>query len=158
MSAQTSYSIEQGKAYQGGMYALGNFEIVSKAVEGANGIEFGTAVSRGTDTEKQIVAGGTAFTGITVRSVDREGTAAGDIKYNETESAAVMREGYMWITLAAGGNPGDAIKYTNATGLIDVGAAGAGETQLDGATLETVTAAGALGLVRLESLATTAGA
>lgn len=158
MSAQTSYDINQGKAYAGLIYALHPHQIDSRAVETVAGIGFGVAVGRGTDLEKQCVLGTAAYLGITVRSLDREADdAAGAIEYSQYETAAIMREGYVWVALPAGGNPGDAIKYTTATGVLDVGTAGVGETQLDGATLETVTAAGELGVVRLESTATTVG-
>ena len=158
MSAQTSYSLTQPVAYAGLIYALHPHQIDSRAVETAAGIGFGLAVSRGTDLEKQCVLGGTAFLGITVRSLDREADdAAGAIEYSQYETAAIMRQGYIWATLPAGGNPGDAILYNNTTGVLDVGTAGAGETQLDGATLETVTAAGELGVIRLENTNTTAG-
>lgn len=158
MSAQTSYNINQGKAYAGLIYAQAPHDIVSSLVETVAGIGFGVAVSRGTDKERQVVVGGTDFCGITIRSLDKEGAAnTGAIQWNETESAGILREGYIWAVIPTGGNPGDAIKYNNTTGVLDVGAAGAGETQLDGAQLDTVTAAGELGVIRLDGLSTTAG-
>lgn len=159
MSAQTSYSIKQPKAYAGLIYAQAPHDIVSRLVETVAGIGFGVAVSRGTDKERQIVAGGTDFLGITIRSLDKEGAAnTGAIQWNETESAGVIRDGYIWAVCPAGCNPGDAVKYTNATGVLDAGAAAAGETQLDGATWETVATAGELAVIRIETSATTAGA
>lgn len=159
MSAQTSYSIKQPGAYAGLIYAQAPHDIVSRDVETVAGIGFGVAVSRGTDKERQIVAGGTDFLGITIRSLDKEGAAnTGAIQWNETESAGVIRNGYIWAVCPAGCNPGDAVKYTNATGVINAGAAAAGETQLDGAQWETVAAAGELAVIRIETSATTAGA
>lgn len=159
MSAQTSYSIKQPKAYAGLIYAQAPHDIVSRMVETVAGIGFGVAVSRGTDKERQIVAGGTDFLGITIRSLDKEGAAnTGAIQWNETEAAGILRDGYIWAVCPAGCNPGDAVKYTNATGVIDAGAAAAGETQLDGAQWETVAAAGELAVIRIETSATTAGA
>ena len=158
MSAQTSYSIEQPKAYAGLVYAQAPHDIVSRMVETVDGIGFGVAVSRGTDAERQIVAGGTAFTGITIRSLEKEGAAnSGDIQWDETETAGILRDGYIWVTCPTGCNPGDQVKYTDATGVIDSGAAGADETQLDGAQWDTVAAAGELAVIRLNSLNTTAG-
>lgn len=145
MSAQTSYSINQAIAYAGMIFAQAPSDIMSASVEGASGIGFGVAVSRGTDKEKQIVAGGDGtFVGVTVRDLGREGSNTGAIKYSETETAPVMRYGYIWVTCPTGCNPGDAAKYTDATGIIDSGAAGAGETDITGATFETVAAAGEL--------------
>ena len=160
MSAQTSYARNIPKAYAGLIFALGTADKISRDVEGAAGIEFGVAVSRGTDKERQVLPGGAAadFLGITYRDLGREGAAnTGAIKYSEKETAGIMREGYIWAVIPAGGNPGDAIKYTTATGVLDVGTAGVGEIQLDGAQLDTVTAAGELGVIRLGSIDTTTG-
>ena len=129
---------------------LANKNIVSRSVETPAGADFGIAVSRGTDKDKQVVIGGADYLGITVRDIARESDGvAGSIKYLEKDTAGVMREGYVWCIIPTGGNPGDPILFTDATGVIDVGTAVAGQTQIAGATLETVTAAGALGVVRL---------
>lgn len=150
MSAQTSYSIKQPKAYAGLVYAQSPHDIVSRDVETVAGIGFGVAVSRGTDKERQIDAGGADFIGITIRSLDKEGAAnTGAIQWNETESAGVLRTGYIWTACPAGCNPGDAVKYTNATGVIDAGAPVAGETAIANAQWETVAAAGGLAVIRI---------
>lgn len=153
MSAQTSYTINQAVAYAGLVYALAPSDIISGAVEGASGIGFGVAVSRGTDPEKQIVAGGDdTFIGVTIRDLGREGVAnTGAIKYSETETAGVMRDGYLWVVCPSGCNPGDQANYVDATGVIDSGAAAAGETDIVGATFETVAAAGELAVLRIKS-------
>ena len=157
MSAQTSYSINQPKAYAGMVYAQAPRDIVSRDVETAAGIGFGVAVSRGTNLERQIVAGGTRFTGITIRSLDKEGAAnTGAIQWNEKEAAGILRGGYIWAVCPAGCNPGDQVKYTNATGVINSGKAGVGETALD-AKWDSVAAAGELAVILLNSLNTTAG-
>ena len=147
MSAQTSYSIKQPKAYAGLVYAQAPHDIVSRDVETVAGIGFGVVVSRGTDKERQIVAGGTDFLGITIRSLDKEGAAnTGAIQWNEKEAAGILRDGYIWAVCPSGCNPGDQVKYVNATGVLDSGAAVAGETQLDGVQWETVAAVGLLAL------------
>lgn len=158
MSAQTSYAINQGKAYAGQIYALAPHDIVSRKVESTT-IGFAVAVSRGTNKETQVVAGGTSFVGITIRSLDKEGAAnSGAIQWNQKESAGVMRQGYIWAVCPTGCAAGDPVNYVNATGVLDSGAAVAGETNLTGAKWETTTAAGELGVIRLETTATTAGA
>lgn len=159
MSAQTSYTINQPVAYAGLIYAQAPHDIFSLSVETVAGIDFAVAVKRGTDLERQCdLAGSADFIGITIRSLDREGVVnTGAIKYNENETAGVMRKGYVWAVCPAGCNPGDAVKYTDDTGVLDAGSAGVGETQLDGATWETVASAGELAVVRLESEAVTAG-
>lgn len=159
MSAQTSYTIKQGKAYAGLLYDLAPHNIISRAVEPSAGIDFGVAVTRGTDADKQIdFAGSADFLGITVRSLENEGAAnTGDLNYSQYKTAAVLREGYIWVVCPAGCVPGDDVKYTDGTGVLDAGAAGAGETQLDGASWETTAAAGELAVLRLDTSAVTAG-
>lgn len=159
MSAQTSYSLAQAKAYAGGIFALATNEISSRSVEGVAGFGFGVAVSRGTNKEKQAIAGGaTGFLGITVRDLSREGAVnTGDIQYNETETAGIMRRGSIWAICPTGATPGDPVKYINSTGVLDSGVAVAGETQLEAATWETTTVAGELGVIRIEASVTSAG-
>lgn len=157
MSAQTSYSINQQIAFAGLIFAQAPHDIVSRKVETAAGIEFGAAASRGTDEETQVVAGGTSFVGITIRSLDKEGAAnTGAIKWNEKEAAGLIRSGYVWAKCPTGCVAGAAVKYTNATGVLDAGAAGAGETQLD-AIWDSSAAAGELGIIRLSGVTTVAG-
>lgn len=151
MSAQTSYAINQPVAYAGLIYDQNPREIVSKLAESV--IAFGIAVGRGTDADRQVTAGlGAAYQGISVRALDREGAInTGAIDYKVGEAVAVMRTGYIWAVCPAGCVPGDVVKFTNATGVIDAGAPGAGETAISGATWETTTSAGQIGLIRLPS-------
>lgn len=160
MTAQTSYDINQPIAYAGLLYAQAPHDIISRLVETAAGIAFGVAVSRGADPDRQAILGGaTGFLGISIRSLDKEGavnTAA--IQWNETESMGIIRDGYVWAVCPTGCVPGDIVNFVEATGVLDSGAAvGVGETQLDDAQWETTTAAGELGVIRINSTATTAG-
>lgn len=158
MSAQTSYSQNIPKAYAGLIYALAPFDSISRSVETAAGIDFGVAVSRGTDKENQVVLGGTDFVGITYRDLGREGAVnTGDIKYSEKETAGIMRNGYIWAVCPSGCNPGDPVNYVNATGVLDSGAAVAGETLINRAYWDTTAAAGELAVIRLDGTDTTAG-
>jgi len=158
MAAQTTYSIRQGKAYAGLIYAQAPHDIVSRAVETAAGIGFGVAVTRGTDPDKQVVPAASAdFLGITIRSLEKEGGDAGAIRWNVKETAGIMRVGYIWAVCPTGCVPGNAVKYTDGTGVLDSGAAGASETQLNGATWETTAAAGELAVIRIQTSAVTAG-
>lgn len=158
MPAQTSYSIRQGKAYAGLIYAQAPHDIVSRAVETAAGIGFGVAVTRGTDPDKQIVLAASAdFLGIAIRSLEKEGGTAGDIQWNVKETAGIMRSGYIWAVCPTGCVPGNAVNYADGTGILDSGAAGASETQLDGATWETTASAGELAVIRIQTSAVTAG-
>ena len=158
MAAQTTYSIRQGKAYAGLIYAQAPHDIVSRAVETAAGIGFGVAVTRGTDPDKQVVLATSAnFLGITVRSLEKEGGDAGAIRWNVKETAGIMRVGYIWAVCPTGCVPGNAVNYADGTGILDSGAAGASETQLDGATWETTASAGELAVIRIQTSAVTAG-
>lgn len=159
MSVQTSYDINMAAGLPGLFYGIAPRDVVSRAVETVAGIEFGLAVSRGTDKEKQIVLGGTDFLGITVRSLDKEGQrTTGAIQWDEKETAPVLRTGYIYAICTSGCAAGDAVKYVNATGVLDSGAAAAGETALDNAKWETAAAAGSVGVIRIEGSDTTAGA
>ncbi len=153
MSAQTSYAIQQAVAYAGLLYAQAPHDIISRDVETVAGIGFGIAVSRGTDKDRQIILGGDdTFIGVTIRDLAREGAAnTAAIKYSEKESAAVLRDGYVWVVCPSGCVPGDQANYVDATGVIDSGAAGAGETNIVGATFETTAAAGELAVLRIKS-------
>ena len=157
MTAQTSYSINQGVAYAGGIYDLSKSDLISRAAEGD--LDFGIVVTRGTDADSQAIAGGvgTDLLGITVRDVGREGVASGEIMYSDTETAGIMRVGYIWAVCPSGCVPGDAVKYVNATGVLDSGAPALGETSLNGARWQFTAVAGSLGVIRNESLDTTAG-
>jgi len=158
MVAQLTYELNQPLAYAGLIYAQAPHDIVSRSVETVAGIEFGVAVSRGTDKDNQVVLGGTDFTGITIRDLSQEGVAnTGAIKWDETETAGILRDGYIWAVCPSGCNPGDSVNYVNATGVLDAGTAVAGETQLDGAEWDTTASAGELAVIRLNSLLTTAG-
>lgn len=151
MSAQTSYEINQPVAYAGQVYANHAHEIISLLAEGV--IAFGVAVGRGTDAARQAVAGlGTGYQGVAIRSLEREGAInTGDITYKDKEAVGVMKTGWIWAVCPAGCTPGQAVKFTDASGVLDQGAPGAGETAISGATWETTTAAGQIGLIRLPS-------
>jgi len=149
MSAQTSYTINQAIAYAGLVYAQAPHDIVSRDVETAAGIAFGVAVSRGTDKNRQAVIGGTDYLGVTVRSLEREGDSASAIEYAQKETAAILREGYIYAVCPTGCVAGAAVLYNNTTGVLDAGSAGGGETQLNGSSWESSVAAGELGIIRL---------
>ncbi len=152
MSAQTSYSINKPVAYPGLIYAQAPHEIASRSVETAAGIGFGLAVSRGTDTENQVVIGGASLLGITVRSLDREGAANnGGISYLEKETAGILRSGSIWATCPTGCVPGDVVNYNTTTGVLDSGAAGTGEALVPNAVWDSVGAAGDLAVIRIGS-------
>jgi hypothetical protein len=138
-------------AYAGLIGDLQYAEVVSKLCETAAGVGFGFTVSRGT-SDDQAVLGGTSLIGVTVRSLDREGAATtAAVKYNQNEAMGVIKKGYVWINLVNTGSAGAAIYSVDADGTIAAGTAGAGQTQIPNATLETtVASAGDLALIRVD--------
>lgn len=150
MSAQTSYS-QNAPAGLPGLVAhdFGQADIISRLAEGD--IEFGRVVSRGTDPDNQVVPGNgvTTVMGLSVRDLAREVDNNGDSLYVDESVAAVMKKGYMWVTVLDAGAPDDALYFVNATGEIGVGAPGAGQTALTGVNLETTVGAGELAIVRV---------
>lgn len=155
MSAQTSYAIKQAIAYAGQIVNLAPRDVISRDVETVAGVGFGVVVSRGTDKDRQAILGGTTgILGITVRSLDREGVInTGAIKYSENETAAIMRDGYIWAICPTGCVPGDAVNFVEATGVLDSGApAGTGETGLDDCFWDSTAAAGALAILRVKNV------
>lgn len=154
---QLSYSINHEVARAGQIYALHPRTISTMAIETPAGADFGIVVSRGTDEVNEAVIGGdAAFLGVTVQSMDREGTyLTGEVRYSEKDAAAIMRAGWIWVACPSGCTTSSAVKYDDVTGVIDSGAAGAGETQLDGCSWESVTTAGDIGLLWIENSSNT---
>lgn len=109
----------------------------------------GIVVSRGTDKARQVVVGGTSPLGILVRDGAHENNASGNLVYAAKETVGVITAGKVYVNIANTGNPGDAIFYTNATGVISVGTASTGQTQLRGCLDSLVSTPGALGVVKL---------
>ena len=157
MSVQTSYGMEIDVAVAGMPADIAPKDVISRSVETAAGADFAIAVSRGTDKDKQCVIGGSDFLGISMRSIDREGEADGTVKYLQKSTAAILRDGSLWVPCPTGCVPGDAVNYVIATGVIDSGAAVAGEMALDGAYWDSTAAAGALAKLVIERTDTTAG-
>lgn len=153
MVAQTSYEINTDAAFAGQIVNLAPRDVISRSVETVAGIAFGVIVSRGTDADNQCLLGGTDnILGVTLRSLDIEGAInTGAIKYNETDTAAIMRDGYVYAVCPTGCVPGDPVNFVEATGVLDSGApSGTGETGLDDCFWDSTTAAGEIGILRVK--------
>ena len=158
MSAQLTYERLMDPRIHGALNDLNNAEVSSGVAEEA--LPVGIAVKRGTDKEKQLLkATATDFIGVAIRDLHREGVInTNSLDYKVEENVSVLRRGRINLTCAAGCTAGDPVKYADATGVLDAGTAGVGETQIGGATWETTTAAGEVGIVRFEGEVTlTAG-
>ncbi len=146
MSVQTSYTRLQAVGYHGALADLNPREIVAHPAVAA--VPFGSIVSR---SGAGVAKGGTTPIGVALRDLTRQANTAGssDVEYDDEEAVNIARKGYVYLTIAAGGSAGDALLSNDTTGVIDVGTAGAGETQLN-ATLEEAAAAGAVALCRIQ--------
>jgi hypothetical protein len=156
MSVQTTYTRLTDARMHGSLSDLNENEIQSAAAEVA--IPVGVAVTRGTDPENQVILAADAdFLGIAIRDLSREGVInTGLLDYKIGEMVSVLRSGRINLTCATGCTAGDAANYNDTTGVIDSGAAGAGETDIGGAVWETTTAAGEVGVLRLPDTVTIA--
>lgn len=132
--------------------------IESKINTNATSIDFGVAVARSTadDTCKPQLLDADKLLGISVRSpIQPADPVTGEIVYKQNDSVAIMREGYIWCKAFENVTRGDGVlaitAQTGKLGGVTGGAAGVGRIVLPGATWETTTAAGAVGLIRINN-------
>ena len=102
-------------------------DVVSKRVTTA-AVLFGRAVGRDGVIDGAVKLGGTGFEGIAI--IDK--TRVGD-EYIVGEMAGILRKGTVWVTASTAVDPGDAVTFTAATGVIGDGLA----TTIAGAKFET---------------------
>lgn len=152
MAAQTAYSINQVVGYDGVVQARRPHRIISRSVEvGGGAIPFGRVVTTGTaNSDRTTKLGGTppVFLGVSVRALDTEGELNTSIlQYEETETAAIMRKGYMWVRPVDPVTVGIAVEYDPVTGEFGTTV---GFQTIAGAVWETAAAAGELALLNLQ--------
>jgi hypothetical protein len=102
-------------------------DVVSKRVTTA-AVPFGRVVGRDGVIDGAVKLGGTGFEGIAI--IDK--TRVGD-EYIVGEMAGILRKGTVWVTASTAVDPGDAVTFTAATGVIGDGLA----TTIAGAKFET---------------------
>ena len=102
-------------------------DVVSKRVTTAP-VAFGLAVGRDGVIDGAVKLGGTGFEGIAI--IDK--TRVGD-EYIVGEMAGILRKGTVWVTASPAVDPGDAVSFTAASGVIGDGLA----TTIAGAKFET---------------------
>lgn len=141
---QLTYATELGEAYEGQPEDLNPKDKITKACETAAGIGFGLVVSYGT-TDEEAVLGGTVPVGVTIRSL-----AQPTGKYTQYDPMDIMTKGRMYVKIATAQAQGAALKYVNATGVIDAGAPIAGETALPGKLGRTTTAVDQIAPISLD--------
>ena len=142
MSVQTTYTLNANANYPGQLYGNGPKTVDTGIVEEANGVAPGLVVSKGTNDDQISLGGDGTGVGIVIRNLDVENNASDAIVYADETQVAVLIEGDIVVALSEAGNKGDALNYVDATGVIGVGAASTGETDLKGVLMETISAAG----------------
>lgn len=130
--------------------------IQSKTNDQSVAIDFGVAVARSAadDTCKAPAADGDKIIGLSVRNATKV-SSGGVVNYAQNDSVAIMKSGFMYVTAYENATRGDgAISVTAQNGKVGSttgGAAGAGRVAIPGATWETTTTAGSVGIVRIIS-------
>jgi hypothetical protein len=146
MPVQSTYSENIAKGYEGQVANETNFDVDTKKVETAAGIDFGRAVSRGTD-DKGCVLGGATFIGVTVRDITLQDSA--NDKYPQYHLAGVLRKGDIWLKPSEGVTDGAQVYYDTTTGRF--GVSGGGKTAIVGAYWQTTADADTLAVARFNS-------
>ena len=129
--------------------------IESKINEAATAIDFGVAVARGAadDTCKAPTADGDKLIGISVRHAIRPADSSNNVTYAQKDAVPVLRDGFVYATAYENATRGDGVISVTAQngklGSTTGGAAGAGRVAVPGATWETTTTAGSIGIVRI---------
>ncbi len=156
MPVQLTYSSDHPAAFIGQKVDLGIYNTISKAAEGS-AIPFGLAMVRGTDPDQCQLpsAAGEDFIGVS------QYTSAGLVdaddvhQYEEYREVNILDFGLIWVSPEQSVNPGDKVFYRHtAPGVEVVGAFRSDSddgnaTEVQGATWETVSGAGGLGIIRL---------
>ena len=146
MAVQTAYGANIGAARAGMIADMRVSTLVSYNTEAA--LAVGVPVSKGTAAGqcKLTAAGATDIIGITVR--DRS-VAAGQDAYAQYDSARVMTEGAIWVTVtdAGGVAAGDLVWVKKADGTFSNADAGAGGSLKINGRWETTAANGALAVL-----------
>ena len=129
---QQNYSPVMRPAVEGMIVDTTPHSIAHRTAETSTGIGFGRAVSQGTLSDRGAILGGSAFIGITVRDITRDGVVidpgavriAADL-YPQYVEIPVMTRGRVWCiaqsTVAANG----AVYYDTTTGVLMGSASGA---------------------------------
>lgn len=143
---QTSYSTQMEKAFPGLRFCS---ECVTTTRIAEGDINFGYAVKRGTDKDRQAkIGGGADFIGIALRTISKEGAYAdASINISDTQGVDVMREGICYASPANDVTAGDKVVVVTATGRLKGGSAAEGETQLSNAYWDSSADADGLALV-----------
>lgn len=131
----------------------------TKTNDQATAIDFGNAVARSAadNTCKAPTADGDKIIGISVRHAIRPASSDGNntVNYAQKDAVPVLREGFIYVLAYENTTRGDGVISVTAQngklGSVTGGAAGAGRVAVPGATWETTTTAGQIGIVRINN-------
>lgn len=121
----------------------------------ATAIDFGVAVARSAanDTCKAPAADGDKIVGISVRHAIRPADSSNNVTYAQKDAVPVLRDGFVYAVAYENAARGDGVISVTAQngklGSTTGGAAGLGRVAVPGATWETTTTAGQIGIVRI---------
>lgn len=144
MAVQTTYASRLSNGHVGEIADLGESDVISRLVETSAGIGWGLAVIQGTADDQCNIGAAGVFLGITVR--DPSVPPGNSDKYIQNDTAAILREGVIWVTAGEAVSAGDAV-YRTAAGALNKTASG--NTLVAGARWETSAGSGALAKLRL---------
>ena len=142
-SVQTTYSAQHARWVEGMVLNMENAVIVSRVCEDAEGLNFGKVGVQGT-LDNQVVDSEVTvkFVGIAVLDTTRPTG-----KYEQYETAALMKKGVIVCSASEAVAVGDPVYYTPATGVLSKTAGG--NTLIAGAQWDTSTSGAGLAAVRL---------
>lgn len=142
-SVQTTYSAQHARWIEGMQLNAEPTVIVSRECEDAEGIGFGKVGVQGTLDHQVVDSEATVkFVGIAVLDTTRPTG-----KYEQYETAALMKKGVIVVQASEAVAVGDPVYYTPATGVLSKTASG--NTLIAGATWDTSTSGAGLAAVRL---------
>lgn len=147
-TVQTNYPDQIRPAVAGQIANAVPGTLISRTVEGSDGLAFGAAAAQG-DLDKGAKAfgtGDTAILGIAVR--ERSLDANTPNKFGEYDNARIMTKGVVWVTASVDVDAGDPVYVIPATGAFAKTSASSA-VQIAGARWDTSATAGNLAQVRL---------
>lgn len=134
---QTNYTANIPSKKAGHIPEMEQADLISRTVENADGIAFGTAVAQGANDKGCIQFAGTGFLGVAAR--DRS-VLVGE-KFSRYESARILRKGPITVAASVAVVAGDPVAVTAAGAFTNVAT---GNTAIPNSRWETSAAAGAL--------------
>lgn len=120
-------------------------------------IDFGVAVARSAadNTCKAPTVDGDKIIGISIRHAIRPADSSNNVTYAQRDAVPILKDGFIYAMAAENAVRGDGVISKTATngtlGSTTGGAVGAGRVAVPGATWETTTTSGTIGIIRIAS-------